>query len=164
MVQKTTTNWTYKTKEFTSLNDGDFGFVYKITHTPTGKTYIGRKNFFTQRNKRLGKKELEILREERKLSKMRGRAPVKKLIIAESDWKKYWGSNKSLIQFVKDEGEENFTKEIIEFAFNKKHLTYLETKYLFKLDVLENPDLYWNDNILAKFFSKDLKTFVEGPK
>jgi len=157
-------DWKYKNKNFTTLNDGDFGFVYKITHTPSGKIYIGRKNFFTQINKRLGKKELKALKEERKLSKTQGRAPTKKLIIAESDWKKYWGSNKVLIKFVKDEGEHNFTKEIIEFAFNKKHLTYLETKHLFKSDVLEKPDLYWNDNILSKFFSKDFKTFVENPK
>ena len=86
---------------------------------------------------------------------MRGKTPTKKLIVAESDWKLYWGSNPSLNKFVKEEGKEKFTREILEFAFNKKHLTYLETKYLFKLDVLENPKLYWNDNILAKFFTKD---------
>jgi hypothetical protein len=151
-------NWVYKNKEFTTLNDGDFGFVYKITHTPSGKIYIGRKNFFTQRNKRLGKKELDILKEERKSSKTRGRAPTKKLVIAESDWKTYWGSNKILIKFVKEEGKHNFTKEILEFAFNKKHLTYLETKYLFKLEVLEKPNLYWNDNIAGRMFATDFIT------
>mgnify|MGYP003630243877 FL=1 len=148
-------NWIYENKEFDTIKNDSFGFVYKITHTPSGKVYIGRKNFFTKRNKRLGKKELEIVREERKLKKMRGKTPTKKLIVAESDWKLYWGSNPSLNKFVKEEGKEKFTREILEFAFNKKHLTYLETKYLFKLDVLENPKLYWNDNILAKFFTKD---------
>jgi hypothetical protein len=148
-------NWIYKNKEFTTLNDGDFGFVYKITHTPTGKIYIGRKNFFTQRNKRLGKKELEILKEERKSLKTRGKLPSKKLVIEESDWKTYCGSNKILIKFIKEEGKHNFTKEILEFAFNKKHLTYLETKYLFKLEVLETPNSYWNDNIAGRMFTSD---------
>ena len=40
-------------------------------------------------------------------------------------------------------------------AFNKKHLTYLETKYLFSYEVLENPEEYYNDNILGKFFTSD---------
>jgi hypothetical protein len=56
------------------------------------------------------------------------------------------------------EGEvtkEDLKKQILEIAFNKKHLTYLETKYLFQLEVLEKPDEYYNDNILGKFFTKD---------
>ena len=150
-------NWTYKNKEIKEIKDGDFGFVYRIIHLPSGRTYIGRKNFFTQRNVRLGKKALAILREERKLKKMRGKVPAKKLVIAESDWKTYWGSNKSFIKFIKEEGEEMFHREILEFASNKKQLTYLETKYLFKLDVLERSKLYFNDNILGKFFKKDFE-------
>jgi len=148
-------NWTYKSKEFNSIKNNDFGFVYKITHIHTGKIYIGRKNFFTKRNKRLGKKELEILIEERKFKKIRGRTPSKKLVVAESDWKSYWGSNPILKKFIKEEGKDNFTREIIEFASNKKHLTYLETKYLFKMEVLENPNLYWNDNIAGRMFTVD---------
>ena len=50
---------------------------------------------------------------------------------------------------------ENLKKQIIQTASNKKHLTYLETKYLFQLEVLEKPDLYYNDNILGKFFTSD---------
>ena len=50
---------------------------------------------------------------------------------------------------------ENLKKQILELAFNKKHLTYLETKYLFSHEVLENPEEYYNDNILGKFFTSD---------
>ena len=51
---------------------------------------------------------------------------------------------------------ESLGKQIIEIGFNKKHLTYLETKYLFQFGVLENPEIYYNDSILGKFFTKDL--------
>ena len=74
-----------------------------------------------------------------------------------SDWKKYYGSNKHLKnQITKGEVTlEDLGKQIIQTASNKKQLTYLETKYLFQLEVLENPDLYYNDNILGKFFTSD---------
>jgi hypothetical protein len=81
-----------------------------------------------------------------------------KIVSKESDWKKYYGSNKHLKNQIA-EGEvtlESLDKQIIEIGFNKKHLTYLETKYLFQLEVLEKPDEYYNDNILGKFFTKDL--------
>ena len=56
------------------------------------------------------------------------------------------------------EGEvtkDDLERQILEIALNKKHLTYLETKYLFQMEVLENPDHYYNDNILGKFFTSD---------
>lgn len=156
-------DWLYRGGKIKDINDtnvnGWFGFIYKITHIPTGKVYFGRKNFFTNRNIKLGKKELAIIREERKTKKMKGRAPSKKLVVKESDWLTYWGSNKSLISFIKKEGVENFRREILEFARDKKHLTYLETELLFKNEVLLHPDKYFNDNILGKFFTKDF----EGP-
>ena len=49
--------------------------------------------------------------------------------------------------------EKYLGKKVLQF--NKKHLTYLETKYLFKNQVLESEE-YLNDNILGKFFRKDL--------
>ena len=56
---------------------------------------------------------------------------------------------------LKENKHDGFKREILEFAFKKKHLTYLETKYLFTNNVLENNE-YINDNILGKFFRKDL--------
>ena len=40
-------NWTYQNQEITEISDfpnDTYGFVYKITHLPTGKSYIGKKN------------------------------------------------------------------------------------------------------------------------
>ena len=38
----------------------------------------------------------------------------------------------------------------------KNQLTYFEIKYQMIYQVLEKPDEFFNDNILGKFFTKDL--------
>ena len=89
-------------KEIETISDfpeNTHGFVYRITHKPSGKTYIGKKVLYYERNKRLGKKELIILKEERK--GIPGRLPTKKKVITESNWPVYWGSNKPLLKLVK---------------------------------------------------------------
>ena len=50
--------------------------------------------------------------------------------------------------------KEDLKREILEIAYHKKELTYLECKYQFVLGVLESKS-YLNDNILGKFFDKD---------
>lgn len=146
-------NWLYNKKEITDISQfpsNTFGFVYKVI-TPEGKKYIGKKVLYHNQKKKLTKAELAE-------QSGRGRKKSFRIIQKESDWKKYYGSNKHLKNQI-TEGEvtlENLQKQIIEIGFNKKHLTYLETKYLFQLEVLEKPDEYYNDNILGKFFTKDL--------
>lgn len=145
----------YEIKDILDFPENTFGFVYKITHLSTGKSYIGKKVLYFERNKKLGKKELALLQEERSKSGMRGRVPLKKKVISESDWKTYWGSNKDFIKLVEEEGEDKFHKEILEFTSSKKLLTYYELKYLCIHEVIEKPGVYFNDNILGKFFTKD---------
>jgi hypothetical protein len=99
---------------------------------------------------------LEILREERKQAKMRGRVPTKKLVVAESDWKTYYGSQKEIKQLLKDGKEDEFERSILRCATTKKSLTYYEIKYQMIYQVLEKPDEFFNDNILGKFFTNDL--------
>ena len=41
---------------------------------------------------------------------------------------------------------------------NKKLLTYYEAQYQFIYQVLEHPDQFFNDNILGKFYTKDLES------
>lgn len=126
-----------------------FGFVYKITHTPTGKSYIGKKVLYHNRKQKLTKKDLALYEGQP------GRKPSYKVVQKESDWKTYWGSSKPLLELVKSEPTDNFERRIIEFAPNKKLLTYYETQYLFVYQVLQRPDEFFNDNILGKFFTKD---------
>lgn len=132
-----------------------YGFIYEVLHIPTGKKYIGKKVLYFERNKRLGKKELEELKLERKENGIGGRTPLKKKVITESDWKTYYGSHLDIKKMLKEDGPESFKRTILEYVPNKKLLTYYECKYLFIKEVLENRDNYINDNILGKFYRKD---------
>lgn len=145
-------NWLYNGKEITDISQfpqNTFGFVYEVI-TPKGKKYIGKKVLFHNVKKKLTKVELSE-------QTGRGRKKTFRVIQKESDWKKYYGSNSHLKNQInsKEVTLENLRKQVIEVAFNKKHLTYLETKHLFQMEVLEKPDLYYNDNILGKFFTSD---------
>ena len=145
-------NWLYNEKEITDISQfpsNTFGFVYEVI-TPKGKKYIGKKVLFHNQKKKLTKVELAE-------QTGRGRRKTFKVIQKESDWKKYFGSNTHLKNQI-SKGEVtlgDLRKQIIEVAFTKKHLTYLETKILFQLEVLEKPGEYYNDNILGKFFTSD---------
>ena len=141
--------WVYNNKEFNETPEEFQGFVYMITEKDTGKKYIGKKILYFTRKVKLGKKDLK------QYEGVVGRRPSYKLAIKESDWKSYWGSNKELQELVKTEPPENWEKSIIIACPSKKLLTYYETKYLFVYQALENPDEFWNDNILGKFFTKD---------
>lgn len=145
--------WKYKDKVISDISEvpeGAFGFVYEVSYLPSNKRYVGRKQLISVTTKALGKKELAELTDKR--------ASKKKKVQKESDWKTYYGSHSEIKQLIKDGKKDEFERTIIEFAFSPKHLTYLETKYLFSLGVLENGDVYFNDNILGKFFRKDIPT------
>ena len=145
-------NWLYNGEEITDISQfspDTFGFVYQVT-TPDGRKYIGKKVLYHNHKKKLTKVELSE-------QTGRGRRKSFKIVQKESDWKKYVGSNSELKRKL-TEGEvtlEDLDKQILEIALHKKHLTYLETKYLFCCEVLENPEEYYNDNILGKFFTND---------
>jgi hypothetical protein len=124
------------------------GFVYKITNIKTGKFYIGKKSLYSNIRKKLTKKELAELSGP-------GRKPTKKLVTSESNWLVYWGSNKGILQEIKEEGTDHFRKEILKFCFNKKQLTYWEVHYQCINEVLFS-DKSYNDSVLAKFFRRDL--------
>ena len=134
--------WLYKDKEINSIEDmpaDTFGFVYLVTHTPSGKKYLGKKQLISNRT----------------LPPLKG-SKRKRKIQKESDWKTYYGSQSEVKQLVKESKDKlEFIREIIIFTSTKKQLTYFETKLQFVNEVLEN-DEYLNSNILGKFFRKDL--------
>lgn len=143
--------WLYQDKEILSLEDmpeGTYGFIYQITHTPTNKKYIGKKVMYFTRKVKLTKKEIAE-------QTGPGRKPTTKLVTKESDWASYYGSNKEFLSLTRTFPKEEFQKEILELATGKKMLTYYECKYLFKYGAIENNELYYNDNILGKFYRKD---------
>jgi hypothetical protein len=144
--------WLYKDKVIESLEDfpqNTFGFIYEVTHLPSGKKYLGKKVLFFNQKKALTKRELAEYRGP-------GRKPKYKRVEKESDWKTYYGSQENIKQLVKEGKAEDFKREILYLASNKKMLTYIETKLLFLNEVLEK-DEYLNSNILGSFYRKDFE-------
>ncbi len=145
-------NWYYKGEAMTSVEDfppSTFGFVYRVTHEPSGKIYIGKKVLQFTRKAKLTKRDLALYEGEK------GRKPSFKKVTKESDWKTYYGSHKEILALIKDGKQEDFKREILTCVTTKKLLTYEETKALFLYEVLTKPNEYFNDNILGKFFRKD---------
>ena len=143
--------WLYQNKEVLSLEDlpqDTYGFIYIVTHSPSGKSYIGKKSLHHNVKKKLTKKQLAE-------QTGRGRKSITEVISKESDWKTYYGSAKTILDLIKEGKQKEFTREILQLVPNKKLLTYYECKYLFMLGVIEQQDGYFNDNILGKFFRKD---------
>ncbi len=142
--------WLYKEQqiqELTDMPESVFGFVYEITHQPTGRKYLGRKQLISITKKALGKKELALITDKR--------ASKFKTVKKETDWKTYYGSHPEIKQMIKDGKELEFTREIIIFVPSKKQLTYYEDKYLYMNGVIEPDSTYFNDNISGRFFKKD---------
>ncbi len=124
--------WQYNGEIFESDHIQDyFGFVYRISCSKNGRKYLGRKYFWSFRT-----------------------PPGKKRRVKqESDWAIYWGSNKEILEEIKSKGNLAFTKKIIKLVKTKKELTYWETAYQCKYNVLFVNS--YNDNVLGKFFKKD---------
>jgi len=126
------------------------GYIYMTSFLDTDRRYIGKKNFFHNNNVKLGKKELT------NLPITRGKKPTKKKVTKESDWKTYYGSAQEVKDLLKVTPKDRIVRSILHICKTKKELTYYECKYLFQYGVLEQNDRYINDNILGKFYRKDL--------
>ena len=154
----TVPGWTYKGHIVNDISDmpkDTYGFIYETKHIPSGQKYLGKKVLFFERNKRLGKRALQALREERSKKGIKGRVPLKQKVITESDWKDYYGSHAEIKKLLEKDGPMSFTKQILSYVKSKKELTYYECKELFINEVLENSEEYINNNILGKFYRKD---------
>ena len=145
-------SWIYKTNkigDITQFPENTFGFVYIVTLIPTGKAYIGKKVLYYTRKQKVGKRELQ------KLQNVVGRRPAYKLVVKESDWKNYYGSQSDIKKLLLEGKKDEFDRVILKLAPTKKTLTYFEVKYQMIYQVLEKPEEFFNDNILGKFFTKD---------
>ena len=133
----------YEGCPFTSDDIGDYyGFVYRITNTTNGKSYIGRKYFVQKRKPRVAKRR----------------------ITSESDWKRYYGSSDELKQDIKENGRDNFRREIISLHTTLGKVNYEETRQLFLHNVLtealdDGTPKYYNSNILGRYMRKDYGNF-----
>ena len=142
-------------KEYNSIEDfpeNTYGFVYIVTHIPTGKAYVGKKVLQHNLTKKLTKKELAE-------QTGPGRRSVSKKVQKESDWKTYWGSSKELLTDVKQLKDEHFECIILQLCKTKKELTYYEMHYQCVNECITCSTHHsYNDNVLGKFFRKDFVT------
>lgn len=113
-----------------NLDEEFHGFVYIITHLASGKKYIGKKSFWSKK-------------------KPKG---MKRRKTVESDWKKYWSSSEQIKNLLIDEGVNAFSREILALCKHERHMNYLEVKYQFAYGVLEEPDMWFNENINGKWY------------
>jgi len=125
-----------------------YGFIYIIQNKTNSKFYIGKKAFFHNKKKKLTKKELAE-------QSGPGRRSITKTEQVDSGWKAYWGSSKELLADMKSLGEDQFERIILQFCDTKKQQTYYEIYHQIIYGVLHTENSY-NDNILGKFFRKDL--------
>jgi hypothetical protein len=144
-------NWLYKgntIEDISQFPENTYGFVYIVTHTPTNRSYIGKKVLYHNKKTKLGKKEIAI-------QTGPGRKPTTKIVTKESDWKTYYGSEIEIKKLLAEGKHNEFERVILKLVDNKKLLTYFEVKHQFIYEVLEHPNGWFNNNILGKFFSKD---------
>lgn len=148
--------WTYNNKEITSISDMQtfepkvWGFVYHLTLID-GKTkkpvyyYIGKKNIYSKRKRKFGKKEKENMKDKR--------LKTYEYVISESDWKTYHSSNK----FIKDNKDKYIIKrEILMFSTNDSDLTYKEAKEIICQGALDS-DLFLNEGVKITRYKKWIK-------
>lgn len=137
-------SWLYKRKEFTDnmIPDGAVGFVYEMEAIVDGKSvkYVGKKNFFSTRKKKFGKKKLAAMTDKR---------AKKYELVIKPNYQNYYSSNK-VLQDAHKAGIP-IKRYMIRICFSKMELTYYETKYQFTKEVLEKEE-YLNGNILGKFY------------
>lgn len=137
-------SWIYQGKEFDELSipEGGIGFIYIMTAIIDGKSvaYIGKKNFFANIKKKMGKKALAMSTDKRLKKYTRELKP---------DFMRYYSSNKVL----KDAHKAGVVikREILRICYSSTELTYQETKYQFVHEVLEKEE-FLNGNILGRFY------------
>ena len=137
-------SWIYNGAEFTDMHipEGAVGFIYIMRAVIDGKSvaYIGKKNFFANIKKPLGKKALAMSTDKRLKKYKRELKP---------DFQRYYSSNKILKDFAKAGGV--IKREILMICYSNMELTYQEVKHQFVYGVLEDEN-YLNQNILGRFY------------
>jgi hypothetical protein len=131
------TTWFYDGAPVQEESLKDFmGYVYEVRNLKTGQRYIGKKLLWF-----------------RKIKIKNGK---RKRFLAESDWRNYWGSNKTLLEDIEKQGPENFTRTILRLCKSKGECNYYEAKYQFENDVLLD-DTFYNDLIRCRIHSNHVK-------
>lgn len=137
-------SWIYLGKTFEEIDipQGAVGFVYIMTAIIDGKSvaYIGKKNFFANIKRPLGKKALAMSTDKRLKKYRRELKP---------DFMRYYSSNKILKEAHK--AGVTIKREMLRICYSSMELTYQEVKHQFLHEVLEKEE-FLNGNILGRFY------------
>lgn len=109
--------------------EGYFGFVYLITHKPSGRKYVGKK-FFTKAKTKMVKGKKKKLR-------------------VDSGWMGYWSSSTTLQEEVKLNGEDQYERHILYLCKSRSECSYWETYEIFSRHALLTTD-YYNEWVSCK--------------
>lgn len=132
--------WMFNNKPVEEIPNNAVAFVYIIKDSETGKQYIGKKNFWSKRKlKQTDKRRTTI----------------------ESNWKHYWSSSKTIQELIKQYGTDRFERKILVICDHEKYANYLEVKYQFQFNILEEPDNWYNDNINGNWYPHNYKDIKE---
>jgi len=132
----TTVPWIYKKKVLSEIPEGYYGFVYIITNNTNNRLYIGRKFFYSSKTRQIKGK--------------------KKRYKVESDWKDYYGSNKSLQEDVQKLGYGAFHREILHLCKTKGTCNYYEAHEIFNRHAIIKENFY-NEWIHVKVSKNHVK-------
>jgi len=141
-------SWIYRGQivdDIAKCPENSVGFVYLIINLDNDKKYWGRKILHTHRKTKISLKEQEATNNRRKKNK---------IVVKESNWLDYTGSNATLNEDIKNGA--NIKKEILVFCTSKMQLNYTEEKILFCEDAILREDSY-NDNIRAHYYRSKMK-------
>lgn len=133
---------------FEFIIDDWFGFIYRIVELHTGREYIGKKQFFSNRTKVVaGRKN-------------------KKHYKKESDWKKYTGSSVELNKAIELNGKQLYKFYIISLHKTKGSLHYREvemqiTENVLRAQLANGLRKYYNGHISAVKFIPPKETIEE---
>jgi len=130
--------WMYQDQPIDSLPEGTVGFVYLITHLVTGRKYVGKK----------------LAQFKKSRPPLKGRSNRRRSLV-ESDWRDYWGSNDVLLMHVQQQGQDQFTRQILYICRSRGVMAYLEALEQFERRVLES-DEYYNGIINVRIGSSNL--------
>ena len=125
-----------------------YGFIYKLTYTDN-TFYIGKKNFYKYEELPVSnRKTNRVIIGEPFKKRYNGKLVLFEKVQKETNWLKYTGSH----EFT--EPKELKSREILEIAYSKLHLTFLENKYLYNNILLQD---CLNQNISDKIYRDRLK-------
>ena len=140
-------SWNYQGLPINELPEDCVGFVYLITNKLTNRMYVGKK---LAKFSKTTVKTVKLKNGNKKKKKIRSKI--------DSDWQTYYGSNEVLKKDVKDNGHEQFKREILHLCISKGDCGYLEAKEQFVRGVLES-DEYYNTWIMCRVRDSHIKDY-----